>query len=57
MTNVFTLTLSSHDANVQDVIKVFNKSIRQLDRDVELVVNKERKIVCVFIMIFLEDMS
>ena len=57
MTNVFTLTLSFHDANVQDVMKVFSKSIRQLDRDVELVVNKERKIVCAFTMIFFEDMS
>ena len=57
MTNVFILTLNSHDANVQDVMKVFNRSIRQLDRDVELVVNEERKIVCAFTMIFLKDMS
>ena len=55
MTNVFILILSFHDINVQDMMKVFNKSIRQLNRDVEFIVNKKRKIVCAFIIIFFEN--
>ena len=55
--NVFTLTLGPHGANIKTVIEVFDKAIRQLNKDMKMIINEESKQVCAFSMIFLGDMS
>ena len=55
--NVFTFTLNSHDVNIRDVVEIINKSLRHFDRDMKIEINEKMQMICVFIMIFLKDMS
>jgi len=55
--NYFVLILESHRANIKNIIKVFVKLIRKIDRNVRITINKEIKIICIFIIVFLEDLS
>lgn len=57
LTNVFTLILRSHDVIIENVINTFAKSIRQLDRDISLIINEDEQEICAFSMSLLEDMS
>ena len=55
--NVFTLTPRPHKANIKTIIEVFNKAIRQLNKDIKMIINEEPEQVCAFNMAFLDDMS
>ena len=57
LVNVFTLSLKSYKTKLSDVVKVFVKFIQKLDRETQLKINDNLKIVCVFIITFLNDMS
>ena len=57
LANVFTLSLKSHKAKLDDIVKVFVKPIQKLDRGTQLEVNDNLKTVCVFAITFLGDMS
>ena len=39
--NVFILTLEPHEANIKTVIEVFDKAIRQLNKDMKMIINGE----------------
>ena len=55
--NVFTLIVESHDVNLKNIVEVFDRTVRQLNRDQSIEINKENEIVCAFTMTFLSDMS
>ena len=55
--NVFILTLNFHDVIIDDVINTFAKSIKQLNRDINLIINENEQKICVFSMSLLENMS
>ena len=55
--NVFIVILNSHDAHFKNVIEIFDKTIRTLNRDQNLNINEKQTTICVFIMIFLKNMS
>ena len=55
--NVFTLTLESHDVVFENVVKVFFKDIKQLNRDFALFVNDIETEICFFVMKLIDDMS
>ena len=56
--NVFTLILSFHEAKILNVVKVFFRLIRQLDRELEnMKIDEEKTSVCAFIMSLIGDMS
>lgn len=57
LTNVFILTLESYKIIFHDVVEVFSKSIKKLNYNVEMKINKECEIICVFVMTFFENMS
>ena len=54
--NVFTLTLGPHGAKIEDIIGSISKSMRRLDRGVDLIINGEAKFVCAFGIALLGDM-
>ena len=53
--NVFTLTLNSHEINFDEMMKFFDKHLRQLNREMNLIINAESHIMCAFIIIFLNN--
>ena len=55
--NYFVLTLRSHRANIKNVVKVFAKSTKEINQDIKIIINRESKIICVFVITFLEDLS
>ena len=55
--NVFIVILNSHDAHFKNVIEIFDKTIRTLNRDQNLNINEKQTTICVFIMTFLKNMS
>ena len=55
--NVFTLTLESHDVALEDVVKIFFRDIRQLNRNFALSVNDIETEICSFVMRLIDDMS
>ncbi len=54
--NCFVLILEPHKTNIENIVKVFVKSIRKINRNIKITINKEIKIVCVFVIAFLEDL-
>ena len=54
--NVFTLTLEFHDVALEDVVKIFFKNIKQLNRDFALSVNDIEIEICSFVMKLIDDM-
>ena len=57
ITNVFILILKSHEIKMNDVVENFFKFIQKLNRKVNLKINEHFEFVCVFAMIFINDMS
>ncbi len=55
--NCFVLILKSHRTNIENVIKVFAKSIKDTNRDVKITINKKIKLICACIITFLRDLS
>ena len=55
--NVFTLILDFHEINFNEVMKFFDKHFRQLNCEINLIINAASHIMCVFIIIFLNHMS
>ena len=55
--NVFILTLKSHEVKMNDVVKNFFKFIQKLNKEINLKINEHFEFVCVFAMIFINDMS
>ena len=54
--NVFTLILESHDVAFENVVKIFFKNIRQLNRNFVLFVNDIEIEICFFVMKLIDDM-
>ena len=54
--NIFTLTLNPHEINFDEMIKFFNKHLRQLNYEINLIINAEFYMICAFIIVFLNDM-
>ena len=54
--NVFTLTLNFYNVNFDEMIKFFDKHLRQLNCKMNLIINAKFHIMCAFIIVFLNDM-
>ena len=57
LANVFTLTLDSHDATLDNVVKIFFKFIRELDRNLNIEINEKMIEMCSYVMTLIDDMS
>ena len=55
LVNVFTLILKSHEIKLNDIVKAFVKFIQQLNRETKLKINDNMKTMCVFVIIFLNN--
>ena len=55
--NQFTFTLNFHEIDIKNVVEAFDKFVRNLNRELELMINEARIFVCVFCVAFLENMS
>lgn len=56
--NVFTLTLEFYETNLKTIVKVFFKSIKQLNRDIkDMQINRKSTSIYVFTIELIEDMS
>ena len=56
ITNVFILILNSHKANMQNVVEIIAKLIKKFDRDLKMKINEKLIFMCVFAMIFIDNM-
>ena len=57
MTNIFTLSLRSHEADVREIVEVFIKNINKLNTEYEIKINENTVTVIAFFIILIEDMS
>lgn len=55
--NVFSLILSLHESDFDDVMKSLQSDLSALDQDVKMMINEKKKLICAFVMIFIDDMS
>jgi len=55
--NIFLITLDFHDSEFNDVIKILQEDLTELNKDVEMYINDEKKFVCTFMMTFIDDTS
>lgn len=55
--NVFVLILRSHDLKFEDVINAIISNLKALNRDMKMSINEENTMICVFIYVFLDDIS
>lgn len=55
--NVFSLILSLHESDFDDVMKSLQSDLSALDQDVKMMINEKKKLICAFVMIFINDMS
>ena len=53
--NIFILILSFHGVDIKAVIEAFNKSIKEINRDLKITVNKEIEKLYAFNIIFFSD--
>lgn len=55
-TNVFFFIFESHDSNFADVIEIM-KSFVLLNEDIKVFINKQKTFLCVFTLVYIDDMS
>lgn len=55
--NIFFLTLRSHDSQFSNVVAVLWSALTQLNREIKLTINEKKKLICAFMMTFIENMS
>ena len=55
VTNIFTLSLRSHETDVREIVKVFIKNINKLNIRYEIKINENTVTVIVFFIILIED--
>ena len=57
LANVFTLTLKSYNAKLNNVMKAFIRFIQNLNREMKLKINDNIKVICTFDITFFKNIS
>ena len=57
LANVFILIFDFHDAILNNVVKIFFKFIRELDRNFNIEINEKKIEMCLYVMTLIDDMS
>jgi len=54
--NIFTFTLKSYEVKIENIVEFIFKFIRNLNREIDLTINKKIIFVCAFEIILLDNM-
>ena len=55
--NCLILTLKSHEIKLDDVVEILIETLAKLDKSLLMNIQREKKIICVYIKVFIKNMS